>query len=341
MEATDYDGAWKEILETLWRPFLEFCFPKVATAIDWTQPWAFLDQELQEVVRDAELGKQRVDKLVKVFRRDGVEEWLLVHVEVQSQKDPNLPRRMYQYQHRIADRYGRRVVGLAVLGDTSRNWQPSVYEEETWGCRLRYEFLVCKLLAFAAIPGLLEKSNNPVVMVIAAHLAAQSTAGDMSKRQAFKWNLVRRLYHGGFDRQAVMDLFRLLDWLLVLPKELEVAFRARLLEYEEETRMPHITSIERLSREEGQQEGWRKGRHEGWQEGRHEGQQEGRHEGRQEGRQEDILDALAARFGEVPSDLRQQIKAVSDETRLKGLLRQAVIQPTLDTFRAYCQADLA
>ena len=172
-----------------------------------------------------------------------------------------------------------------------------------------------------------------VAMVIAAHLAAQNTAGDMSQRQVFKWNVIRRLYHSGFDRQAVLDLFRLLDWLLVLPKELEVAFRARLLDYEEETRMPHITSIERLSREEGQQEGWRKGRHEGW--------QEGRQEGWREGRQEDILEALAARFGEVPSDLRQQIKAIADEDRLKRLHRQAVIQPALASFLAHCQDDLA
>ena len=175
-----------------------------------------------------------------------------------------------------------------------------------------------------------------VAMVIAAHLAAQNTAGDMSQRQVFKWNVIRRLYHSGFDRQAVLDLFRLLDWLLVLPKELEVAFRARLLDYEEETRMPHITSIERLSREEGQQEGWRKGRQEGWQAG----QEEGERAGRQVGRQEDILDALEARFGEVPFDLRQQIKAIADEARLKRLLRQAVIQPGLASFLAHCQGDL-
>ena len=337
MEATDYDGAWKEILETLLRPFLEFCFPQVAVAIDWTQPREFLDQELQKVVRDAELGQQRVDKLVKVFRRDGKEEWLLIHVEVQNQKDPDLPRRMYQYQHRIADRYERRVVGLAVLGDTHPNWHPRAYEEETWGCRLRYEFLTCKLLDFAAKPGWLEQSENAVAMVIAAHLAAQSTAGDMSQRQVFKWNVIRRLYHSGLDRQSVLDLFRLLDWLLVLPQELEVAFRARLLDYEEETSMPHITSIERLSREEGQQEGWQKGRQEGWQAG----QEEGERAGRQVGRQEDILEALAARFGEVPSDLRQQIKAIADEARLKRLLRQAVIQPGLASFLAHCQDDLA
>src|SRR5258708_4588764 len=95
-EATDYDGAWKEALELYLQPFLQLCFPVVAAGIDWSAPVAFLDQELQEVVRDAELGKQRTDKLAKVRRLDGLEEWILIHVEIQSQGDPDLAHRMYQ-----------------------------------------------------------------------------------------------------------------------------------------------------------------------------------------------------------------------------------------------------
>jgi predicted nucleic acid-binding Zn-ribbon protein len=101
---TDYDGAWKETLELYFKSFLELCFPSVAKNIDWQQKIEFLDKELEEVVRDAALGKQRVDKLVKVNRLDGVEEWILVHVEVQSQIDMHLSQRMYQYYHRIRER---------------------------------------------------------------------------------------------------------------------------------------------------------------------------------------------------------------------------------------------
>ena len=72
-EPTDYDGAWKEALDLFLRPFLELCFPLVAAGIDWNAGVSFLDKELQEVVRDAELGKQRVDKLVEVRRLDGQE----------------------------------------------------------------------------------------------------------------------------------------------------------------------------------------------------------------------------------------------------------------------------
>jgi hypothetical protein len=96
-EAADYDGAWKEALDLYLQPFLQLCFPRVAAGIDWTVPVDFLDKELQEIVRDSELGKQRVDKLIKVQRLDGEEEWVLLHVEIQAQIDEGLPRRVYEY----------------------------------------------------------------------------------------------------------------------------------------------------------------------------------------------------------------------------------------------------
>ena len=78
--------------------------------------------------------------------------------------------------------------------------------------------------------GPLDQSDNPVAVVIAAHLAAQATADDLTARQEFKWALTRRLHERGYEWQDILELFRLLDWLLVLPDELEVAFRQKLTE---------------------------------------------------------------------------------------------------------------
>jgi len=183
----DYDGAWKELLEVYFQPFLEFCFPEAAQRVDWRQPVVFLDQELQEVVRDAELGKLRADKLVRVRRLGGQEEWLLIHVEVQGQPDPRLPLRMYDYYHRIRDRYGRPVVSMAVLADPQPEWRPDFYQEEHWGCRLRFDYLLCKLIEIT--PQRLEQENNPAAVVIAAHLATLRTAADMQGRKLLKWEL--------------------------------------------------------------------------------------------------------------------------------------------------------
>jgi len=72
---TEYDSPWKQLLETYFEAFIGFFFPDASRQIDWTQPVEFLDKELQQVVRDAELGKRLVDKLVKVHLADGSAAW--------------------------------------------------------------------------------------------------------------------------------------------------------------------------------------------------------------------------------------------------------------------------
>jgi len=316
-EPIDYDGAWKETLERYLRPFLELCFPLAAAGIDWAVPIEFLDQELQQIVRDADLGKQRTDKLVKVQRRDGGEEWVLIHVEVQAQPDPDLALRMYRYHHRIADRYGRTVVSLVVLADADSQWRPGAYAEALWGCRLRFEYPTCKLLDLEREPGGLDASENPAAVVVAAHLATQRTAGDMAQRHRLKWALTRRLYERGCARQEVLELFRLIDWLLVLPEDLAVAFQRELRDYELQKAMPYVTSIERL------------------------GRQEGRQEGRVQTLREDITDILEVRFHEVPPALWERIQGLQDETELKRLHRRAVQVRALDEFTRECAAPPA
>ncbi len=69
----DYDSPWKEAIERFFADFMAFYFPEAHAQIDWTQPLVFLDQELRAAVRDAELGKRVVDKLVRVTRRGGGE----------------------------------------------------------------------------------------------------------------------------------------------------------------------------------------------------------------------------------------------------------------------------
>ena len=68
--------------------------------------------------------------------------------------------------------------------------------------------------------------------------------------------------------------------------------------------MPYVTSVERLAKEEGQVARAR----------------------------EDVIDALEARFGEVPYQLREAINHIDDDKRLRELLRKAVVVKNLDSF---------
>src|SRR5690349_12638036 len=113
---------------------------------------------------------------------------------------------------------------------------------EHWGCRLRFEYLVCKLIDVPAQQ--LEQENNPAVLVIAAHLATQRTNADAAGRKLLKWQLMRRLYERGYAKRDVLEIFRLIDWLMVLPESLTIAFQQELVQYEQQKVMPHLTSIE-------------------------------------------------------------------------------------------------
>jgi hypothetical protein len=97
VEADEYDSPWKEAIERYFEAFIAFFFPAAHAGIDWSRGYEFLDTELQQVVRDAELGRRLADKLVRVWRRDGEEAWVLIHVEVQGQPDEAFPQRMYVY----------------------------------------------------------------------------------------------------------------------------------------------------------------------------------------------------------------------------------------------------
>jgi hypothetical protein len=79
--------------------------------------------------------------------------------------------------------------------------------------------------------------------------------GPQSK--ALKTDVVRELYERGYEREDVLELFRFLDWLLVLPEEMAKSFRERIEEFEQESIVKYRTSLERLERREGRQEGLR------------------------------------------------------------------------------------
>ena len=114
-QQADFDSPWKEVLETYFQEFMAFFFPTVYDLIDWEKGYEFLDKELQKVVHEAVVGRRWADKLVRVHHQNGKEEWILIHIEIQSQVEVDFAERMYVYHYRLFDRYHRRVVSLAIL----------------------------------------------------------------------------------------------------------------------------------------------------------------------------------------------------------------------------------
>jgi hypothetical protein len=214
-----------------------------------------LDKELQKVVRDAALGQRRADQLVSVTGLDGMEDRVLVHVEVQGEKTSDFSQRMFVYNYRAYDLYGRPVVSLVVMGDS----YPSDYGKfgyGRWGSWMRLRFPVVSLAAYRARWAELEASTNPFAVVTQAHLKAQETAGaDEPTRYQAKLGLIRSLYRRGYPRQAILDLFRFIDWVLALPEGLEDQLWTEIEQWDEEKRMHYLASFERKAQAKGIEKG--------------------------------------------------------------------------------------
>jgi hypothetical protein len=305
----------KEALDAYFPEFMAFFFPYANQEINWNKGYETLDKELQKVVQDANLGKRLADKLVKVWLNNGNETIILIHTEIQGSYEANFSERMYIYHYRIYDKYkqrGTEIVSLAVLGDEDTNWRPNVYNYSRWRCRLSLEFPIVKLLDYQQNWELLEQNNNPFAIVIMAYLKSKETRKNPQMRLENKLSLVRLLYQRGYTRQMIIQLFRLIDWMMILPQELKTEFETELNHYEEERKMPYITSIELSGMEKGTLKNAR----------------------------ESVLEVLETRFNYVPENLPIILNQITDINQLKQLHKRAILIDSLASFENLLAEDL-
>ncbi|MBF0628247.1 MAG: DUF4351 domain-containing protein [Magnetococcales bacterium] len=312
-QPTEYDSPWKEILKTYFKDFLAFFLPEAHDNIDWRHPCEFLDKELDRITREAESGNRRVDLLVKVWLPDGDELWVLIHVEVQGSRDPDFAERMFTCQYRAFDLCKRPVVSLAILADEESGWRPSSFGYQRWGSRINFQFSAVKLLDYLPRLELLESSTNPFAIVTLAHLTGKQTRNQPEERFQQKIRITRMLYGRGFSRQQIVDLFRFIDWLLNLPEELDNQFWVHLSNFEENKKMPYITSVERIGHKRGLEEGMLAGMQLGKEEGIQIGEQIGEQKGRQEEAASMLLKQMRRKFGQTPDWVSERVTTANLE----------------------------
>jgi hypothetical protein len=251
----DFDSPWKDALHFYLRAFLAFFFRDIHADIDWSREYVALDKEFQQIIRQAKIGKRVTDKLFKVLLRSGEECWILIHIEVQGERDDDFPERMFNYNSAIRKLYNQDVVSLAVLCDDDPVWQPTSFGYGRWDCRMELTFRVAKLLECADKQAALEASDNPFALIVAAHLKAIATRRDPQRRRDEKLRLVKLLLSSGMPKDDIRKLFRLIDWIMTLPADLAEAFGNEIYQYEKENKMEYITSIERIGIAKGERSG--------------------------------------------------------------------------------------
>jgi len=81
----------------------------------------------------------------------------------------------------------------------------------------------------------------------------------LKQRYAAKWRLAKLLYERDWDKQRIVDLFSVLDWMMQVPPELQRQLWHEIDQLEKSHKMPYITSVERIGIEKGMEQGMQQG----------------------------------------------------------------------------------
>src|SRR5690606_31499029 len=105
--------------------------------------------------------------------------------------------------------------------------------------------------------------------------------------------LVRALRHYGYEPEVAGQVYRLIEWMIALPKDLEPEYLRAVEALSEEHKMSYVTLLEREYTKRGGLAGIA----------------EGRTEGRVEGQADLLLRQIQRRFGRVDAETTQRIQA--------------------------------
>jgi len=222
------DSLWKAILEDVFDDFLRFFYQDADTLFDVDRGFEFLDKELEELFpQEDDTNIRYVDKLVKVFLKDGQEKWILVHVEVQGYRDLHFEERMFTYYYRIKDRYQHDITAWAIFTDNHVNYHPIEFNSEFLGTSVCYKFNTYKVIA--QDEALLKLSNNPFsVIVLTVLLEIKKSVFQDKELIDLKIGLVKNLLEKGFSKEKIRQLLNFLKYYVRLKEENAEIFEHKL-----------------------------------------------------------------------------------------------------------------
>lgn len=269
------DKLWKSIIEDFREDFLRYFFPSLVRKIDFSRQPEFLDKDLAQLFPDHEEGDRRVDILMKVFLKDGTEQWFLIHTEIQGYDDASFARRMFTYYYRILDKYERDIITLVIFLNENTEFQPSEYRRTAYRTTLLFKYQ-----AFSVTTHTMEslyKHNNPfslVMQVALLGIRAKRVPAEQFDAWLFqqKTLLYRKLREDGYTAEKSRRFLSFLGLYLSFRSAAnEIRFNTEVLQSSPIRNPMGIIELiteeaARIAKQEGEQIGLSKGKLEGWQE---------------------------------------------------------------------------
>ncbi len=304
----DHDQLFKILVLTLLEDFLQAFVPDLHQHLEIPSV-RFLDREHNRVGR-----LRRMDVLAQV-KLAGQSCYVLVLIEIQSQRDPNIGRRILCYLARMVEELDLPVFPIVLVTHPAPGLPAQANFELRAGpftvATVRYRNVAVKSLDWRRFV----RSTNPAEIAL---MSVMKIAAE--------------------DRVKVKtQIFRLLATLKLDPKKLDViaGFVESFLEFGTQEQLEFERELDKV--ESGPEKetimqlltSWEK---KGLEKGRQEGRQEGLAEGMLRARQLAILDALEARNLNVTAKTKAHVGKLTDETALKHALRKAITAASIKEF---------
>lgn len=268
-ENRKYDSAWKKVIRDMLEDFLEFFFPVIYEAVDFSVKPEFLDKELKEIDPDGNQGDREADVLFKVKLKDGSTKYIciIVHVEVQGSEKPDFMKRMFIYFYRAFEKERTDeipIISAAVLTDDNPNYRPNEYRLEYLGFKLSMQIPIVKILDFLTDKELYHKmttSQNPMAMIVKAQLKSMDVQHeDANVKFEVTKELIRQCYESGYSVDRIRLILKFMDYVIRLPGVLKQQIKTIILKKEEENKMDYYAIWERDAFDEGEKVGKEKGK---------------------------------------------------------------------------------
>lgn len=218
-EPYDYDSIWKDFTRDFWQDVLKDFMPDLYKAADLEGEAESLDKELHEIMKShnesVKVSKRYVDNLLKIPLKNGGEEWVLFHIEIQGRGGEAISLRMFRYYCLLFTRYNRNPAALAILTAKrpQKEGEPGVYRADMFGTKIEYRYHTIR--AYEYNDDELLSSDNPVKLFIYAVKFAAKNRKSKRKRVEYTQNILRVLMDKGWDTEKS---FRFLVYLQVLMK---------------------------------------------------------------------------------------------------------------------------
>jgi len=268
------DVLWKGLLEWVFEDLLRFLYPDAEEIFDLKKGFVYLDKELAQLHLDPDGADsvRHVDKLIKAYRKDGSEEWVLIHLEVQGEtkarERPHFGERMFRYFYRIFDHYKKPLVAIAIFTGQDAGNLPDRFEYSFLNTRLQYVYRTLNIRDYSDEE--LLASDNPFALVILIARQALLRGKNLDNRLLEgKLFIFRKLYEKGLmNKKKLQVILGFLDkYIQFANKETTRIFKEKIDQFTNKPNtMDFFEQIKDIVKEEYREEGREKGREEGRQE---------------------------------------------------------------------------